>query len=103
MTGAVLDRPAPRFAEAWPGPSSGGGVTLEELFNAALQRRDERQRRVPRVPRAHDIHARGHGGEVAAVRRLRQPPQLGLSFQRARSAVANSRSATSSIDRPLPV
>ena len=97
MTGAVLDRPATQQFEL------DGGLTLEELLNATLETHaGDRQRRVPRVPRAHDIHARGRRGG-RGVRRLRQPPQLARYFRSARSAVANSSSATADFDRPLPV
>ena len=37
MTPAVLDRPAPLFADRAAGAVSGGGVTLEERLTSVLQ------------------------------------------------------------------
>ena len=73
VTPAVLDRPAPLFAEREAGAVGGGRVTLEERLDCGAPRgAHERQHRVPSVPRAHGAHAGRR-----RVRRLRQPPELG--------------------------
>ena len=67
VTPAVLDRPAPLFADRVAGAVSGGRVTLEERLNCGAPRgAHERQRRVPPVSRAREAHARGRPTRAGA-------------------------------------
>ena len=74
VTAAVLDRPGSLFGDAPGADSAGsagrlsrGGVTLEKRLSSVLHEAlHERQRRVPRVSRAYDIHARGRGGSCGS-------------------------------------
>ena len=92
MTAAVLDRPGSLFGDA-PGADSAssagrlsrGGVTLEEAAVLGARGAYRRQRRVPRVSRAYDIHAR------ARVQRLRQPTELATRLRSGARAAARPR------------
>ena len=80
MTPAVLDRPAPLFADRVAGAVGGGRVTLEERLNAVLH-----EARTNGSTECPLCHARMAPRRRRRVRRLRQPPELGARPPRARA------------------
>ncbi len=85
MTPAVLDRPAPLFADRAAGAVSGGRVTLEERLNSVLHAARTNgsgecpvcHARMTLTPAGAALAGVAPGAPARRLRRLRHPPQLG--------------------------